>query len=207
MIKKGPFQIFRTFLGILILLSMNTAFAQSGKMDSPGGSFMILCGSNITEDGSTLVAQNHKGGLDLPYYLTRYARKQYDSSGVIRFSNGLEIAQTNITQQWMALQKGKGYKESRVIGINEKQVSLAGWVSLSHDRNSKVRKADPFVKKGAPEAIVPVVLERARNAREFITILGNFYNQHGITSAVGIAVADKKEVWYLETVGGITGQP
>ena len=202
MIKKGPFLNSKTLLGLLILLSLNTAYGQTSKTDHPGGSFMILCGSNITEDGSTLVAQNHHALGDRPYYLTKYPRKQYDSSGVIRFSNGLEIAQTNITQEWMALQKGPGYKESRVIGMNEKQVALAGWVSLSHDRNSKARKADPFVKEGAPEGIVPVALERARNAREFIKILGDFYNQHGITSAVGLAVADKKEVWYLETAGG-----
>jgi dipeptidase len=202
MIKKGPFRVYKILLGILILLSINSAHAQTSAPEHAGGSFMILCGSNITEDGSTLVAQNHTGNRENPYYLTKYPRTKYDSSGIIRFSNGLEISQTNITQQWLSLQKGRSYKDSRAIGINENQVALAGWVSLSHDRNSQARKADPFVRQGAPEAIVPVALERARNAREFVKILGDFYNRYGITSAVGIAVADKKEVWYMETAGG-----
>jgi len=202
MIKKGPIQFFNLLFGILILLSVKSVQAQTSKLEHPGGSFMILCGSNITEDGSTLVAQNHIGSREHPYYLTKYPRTKYDSSETIQFSNGLKINQSNITQEWLSLEKGKGSKDSRVIGINENQVALAGWVSLSHDRNSKARKADPFVQEGAPEGIVPVALERARNAREFVKILGNFYNQYGITSAIGIAVADKKEVWYMETAGG-----
>jgi dipeptidase len=202
MINKGPFRFFNLLLGILILFSAGSLQAQSGKLEYPGGSFMILCGSNITEDGSTLVAQNHKNSREHPYYLTKYPRTKYDSSETILLPNGLQINQVNITQEWLSLQKGKGYKDSRAIGINENQVALAGWVSLDHDRNSQARKADPFVQQGAPEGIVPVALERARNAREFVKILGNFYNRYGITSAIGIAVADKKEVWYMETAGG-----
>lgn len=163
---------------------------------------MIIAGTNITDDGSVVVAYNHEQRDKMTYYLQQHPRTPHDSGEVVTFPNGLEIKQTNITAGWLGLENDKDYKSSGAVGINEHQVAVGGWVSLESDLNDKARQANPFEKNGVTVGMLPVVLQRARSAREFVSMLGNFYNRYGIASGVGIAVADKKEAWYIETGGG-----
>jgi len=190
------------FAAIFLLSAADLSEAQTRTTDWRAGSFMIMAGTSITEDGSVLIAHNHEQETGGPFFLEKFPRTKHDSGSTILFSNGLKIAQTNITMQWMALKDQKDYKKSGAVGINEQQVALGGWVSLSDDRNRKARSADPLVEQGTPIGMLPVVLQRSRSAREFVKILGTFFNQYGIASSFGVAVADKREIWYLETGGG-----
>mgnify|MGYP006290661365 FL=1 len=134
--------------------------------------------------------------------LKKFPRIKHDSGSVVLFPNGMKIAQTNITMEWMALKDQQEYTQSGAVGINEQQVAIGGWVSLDDDRNKNVRAADPLIREGTPLGILPVVLQRSRSAREFVKILGTFFNQYGIASSFGLAIADKREIWYLETGSG-----
>lgn len=189
-------------LATLVFLTAYSAHAQPSGDQSLPGSFIVMAGSSITEDGSTLVAQNQESESDGPFYLKKYPRTKHDSGDVTRLSNGLEIPRINITAEWLSLENKEGFGGSHVLGVNENQVAVAGRVSLRHDRNKKAREADPLKSGGAPEGIITLALQRARSARECIRIIGDFYNRFGITTAHGIAISDKKEIWYLETGGG-----
>lgn len=199
-IKLPLFSLF--FSALLWPLAGNQTCAQSPSEQGDAESFMIIAGTNITEDGSVLVAHNHEQDDKETYYLQQHPRTPHDSGEVVTFPNGLEIKQTNITAGWLGLENDKDCKSSGAVGINEHQVAIGGWVSLESDLNEKARQANPFVKRGVTQGMLPVVLQRARSAREFVTVLGDFFNRYGIASGLGIAVADKKEAWYIETAGG-----
>ncbi len=199
-IKFTLFSLF--FSALLWPLAENQLHAQSSSEQGDAESFMIIAGTNITEDGSVLVAHNHEQDDKETYHLQQHPRTPHDSGEVVTFPNGLEIKQTNITAGWLGLENDKDYKASGAVGINEHQVAVGGWVSLESDLNEKARQANPFTKNGITVGMLPVVLQRARSAREFVSMLGDFYNRYGIASGLGIAVADKKEAWYIETAGG-----
>ncbi|MBS3808041.1 MAG: C69 family dipeptidase [Bacteroidales bacterium] len=189
-------------IAIILLSAANLSEAQTGASSNQAGSFMIMAGTSITEDGSVLIAHNHERKEERPFFLKKFPRTKHDSGSVILFPNGLKIAQSNITLEWMGLKDRQDYTKSGAVGINEQQVAIGGWVSLDQDRNMKARSADPLVKGGTPIGMVPVALQRSRSARELVKILGTFFNQYGIASSFGLAVADKREVWYLETGSG-----
>jgi len=190
------------FAIILLLSSANFSEAQTEASFSREGSFMIMAGTSITEDGSVLIGHNHEQEAAGPFYLEKFPRTKHDSGSVVFLPNGLKIAQTNITMEWMGLKDHQDNTKGGAVGINEQQVAIGGWVSLDEDRNMKARSADPLVKGGTPRGILPVILQRSRSAREFVKILGTFFNQHGIASSFGVAVADKREIWYLEAGSG-----
>ncbi|MFW6101187.1 MAG: C69 family dipeptidase [Bacteroidota bacterium] len=189
------------------LLALNTllfiSFPVLSQGDTPEReSFIILAGNKTTSDGSVVVAHN-KGLQDTEkVFMQKRPRQKHDSTEVIRLQNGMEIPQTEISMSWMGLQTELGRLKGDAVAINEHQVSIAGSVSLEEDRNMKARQADPLVAKGVTGRLYYIALERTRTARECVKLIGEYYNKYGIAQTKGIAVADKKEVWYMEAGGG-----
>ncbi|MGM0530969.1 MAG: C69 family dipeptidase [Bacteroidota bacterium] len=188
-----------TVIHILVL----TSFPVLSQVDTPEEeSFMLLAGNKITADGSVVVAHNKGLKGDEASFLHKQPRQQHDSTEVIRLQNGLEISQTNISMAWLSLQTKNGLLQGDAVAINENQVSIAGTVSLEADRNMNARKADPLVSGGVTGRMYYIALERAETAKECVNLIGEYYNKYGIAQAKGIAVADQKEVWYMESGGG-----
>lgn len=196
-INKAFFEVITVNILLLLSLSVHSQEEDSGKE-----SFMLLAGYRATADGSVLVAQNKGSEIQEGPFINRYPRQQHDSAEIIRLQNDLEIPQTNISMSWISLQTKNGIMEGDAVAVNEHQVSIAGTVSLESDRNEKAREADPLEADGITAEFLYLALERARTAREYITLLGEYFNKYGIAQAKGIAIADKREVWYMETGGG-----
>ncbi len=189
--------------GLLLLLAGHVASGQDANSNREGGSFMVLVGSSATDDGSVMVAYNHEDQQERgSYFLRQYPRTEHDSGQRVIYSNGLAFAQTNITHRWMSLEHDGGYKEDPGVGLNEHQVAIGGWVSLNQDLNERAREADPLVGSGAPAGILPIALQRAHSARNGVQVLGRLFERYGIARPMGIAIADKKELWYMETATG-----
>ena len=102
----------------------------------------------------------------------------------------------------MSLQTKEGILKVQAVAVNSRQVSIAGCVDLNPDRNEKARKVDPMVKEGVTEEIYYIALERSRTARGCVKLIGEFYNRYGIAAPMGIAIADKNEIWYMEAASG-----
>lgn len=196
-----PFH-FRILL-LIIFLSLNFRALPQDHTTIPGkSSFMILAGHRITNDGSVLVAQN-KGLIEKKRaFLRQHPKQEHDSAEVITLHNGLEIPQARFTYQWMSLQTKEGILKGEAVAINSRQVSLAGSVDLSADRNDRTREAAPMVKEGVTEEIYYIALERSHTARGCVKRIGEYYNRYGIAAPKGIAIADKNEIWYMEAGSG-----
>lgn len=128
----------------------------------------------------------------------------HDANEKIIFSSGLEILQVKETFEWMVLQIYSGFAEGDAVAVNEYQVAIAGGVALGNDRNEQAKKAGPLIKKGLTGGIRYVALQRAKNARECVGILGKMYSEYGITYPSGVEIADPNEIWYIEPGGGHT---
>ena len=198
---KNPYH-FRILL-LIILSSLNFRALPQDGIKIPGkSSFMILAGHRTTNDGSVLVAHN-KGLVEKERtFLQQHPKQEHDSAEVITLHNGLEIPQVRVTYQWMSLQTKEGILKGEAVAVNSRQVSIAGCVDLNPDRNEKARKVDPMVKEGVTEEIYYIALERSRTARGCVKLIGEFYNRYGIAAPMGIAIADKNEIWYMEAASG-----
>jgi dipeptidase len=189
------------FIKVGILIIGSTAYAQTSGEVKEGG-FIVLAGKEVTQTNSVLVAQNCYQAGNRNSFLKKFPRTKNDSGELIRFNNSLAIPKQLISYEWMVLQTDKGYLNSNAVGVNEDGVAIGGMVSLSSDRNIQARRADPLIDRGIPGAISYVALQRSRSARQCVRIIGEFFNSYGIKEAIGIAVADKDEIWYMETGGG-----
>ncbi|MCF8335597.1 MAG: C69 family dipeptidase, partial [Bacteroidales bacterium] len=165
-------------------------------------SFILLAGNGTTADGSVLVANNKGLKRGEGSFIQKNSGQKHDSTGVIRFQNGLEIPQARTTMAWMGLHTKNGVQQGDAVAINEHQVSIAGSVSLESDRNRKAREADPLIPGGVIGSVYYKALERARTAKECVNLIGKYYNRYGIAQAYGLAIADKNEIWYMEAGGG-----
>lgn len=164
--------------------------------------FMILAGKNTTVDKSVMIAYNNENTVNETSYLKKYPGTSYDSTDYVLLGNGDTIPQKEYIPEWFILQTKNGVLKGNAVAVNEFKVAIGGGISLARDRNLKARKADPLKKNGLTGKIRYIVLQRARSAREAVRLLGQYYNEYGISTASGIAIADKNEIWYMETGGG-----
>lgn len=164
--------------------------------------FMIMAGKKATVDGSVLIGHDddllgHNAAI-----LEKIPRKQNGPDAVVNFPNGLSIREAEMTYECLILKASRGFDEGDAIAINEHQVSIAGGVALEKDRNEKAREVDPVRKKGVTGLARYVALQRTRSARECVEALGGLYSKYGVAYCSGVAVADPKEIWYIEAGGG-----
>ena len=185
----------------ILMFSSSCLWSQPVE-DSDKGGFLILAGKKTTHLNSVLLGYNNYQTNESISFLEKYPRVQNDSGEVVKFNNGLTIPKRLISFEWMVMQTKKSYLAGNAVGVNEDGVAIGGIVNLSRDRNIKARKADPLVDKGIPAAISYIAIQRSRSAKQCVRMIGEFFNSYGISEAVGIAVADKDEIWYLETGGG-----
>ncbi|MDO5532735.1 C69 family dipeptidase [Sutterella sp.] len=86
-------------------------------------------------------------------------------------------------------------------GFNSAGLALSATETIY--ANEAVLALDPYEKLGIAERdIADVILSTAKTAREGAALLGRLIEAHGAGEGFGVAFADAKEVWYLETGSG-----
>ena len=175
----------------------------------------ILVGKKASYDGSTMIARNDDasaghftpkkmavGGEGIPQNPYRSVLSHVELTlpeHAFRFSmtpNALE---------------GKGLWAA--AGVNEKNVGMTATETIVS--NERVLGADPLVrlvpeKDGKPERpggigeedLLLLVLPYVESAREGVLRLGSLLAQYGTYEMNGIAISDKDEIWWMETIGG-----
>jgi dipeptidase len=187
---------------VFVLQFFIPAFSQVRMQQADRECFMILVGKNASADGSVLLAHNNDLSGVEPSHFVKYPGESHSSTDSVSFPSGLKIPQADSTCAWMTLKIFEGYAEGDAVAINEHGVAIAGGVALKPDRNSRAAIADPLVKNGLTGGIRYIALQRSKTARQCVKILGDFYNEYGVTYPSGIGIADTNEIWYIESGGG-----
>jgi dipeptidase len=175
---------------ILILLFPYKLFSQQQEC------FLLMVGKDASANGQVLLAHNNDlTGTEASMLLKVPPNEKInilpDSSVSFNQSFEMLILQTNI-----------GFAEGDAVAVNKHGVAIAGGLALKRDRNSKAKKLDPLIQSGLGGGIRYLALQHAKTARECVKIIGECYNEFGISYPSGVGVADTNEIWYMEVGGG-----
>ncbi|MCL6417665.1 C69 family dipeptidase [Aestuariirhabdus sp. Z084] len=191
----------RSFVSTLMILSL--LFSQQ-VLACTG----IIVGKAASATGSYMIARNE----DFPennwakHMVVRVAA-EHEEGDLWQFGSGLSVAKPSKTLQytampdWDANTLGSGAGPFEEVGINSLNVAVTA--TYSAEANEKSQKADPFVKPGIDESVIPtLLLSQATSARHAVELLGGYVESIGAAEANGLAISDQKEAWLMEIGSG-----
>ena len=174
----------KTFIvAILSIIAINFVFASN----------LIACTNYLVSkgastDGSVMITYNaDAGGFMEPLYFSP-ARdyKEGDSVAVYDWDSG----------KYLGKIKQVLHTYSVIGNINEYEVSLG---ETTFGGRSELRDTDGKIDYGS---LMYLALQRAKNAREAIQVMGDLVAEYGYySSGESFSVADANEAWILEMVG------
>lgn len=167
----------------------------------------LIVGKGASADGSIMIARNEDFGINNWNKYLEYRSAQDNEPGDWTLGNGLVVpmpehflAYSSIPD-WDAItvdSDGKYYEER---GINEYNVAVSA--TTSAEVNDKVAKADPLVKPGIIEAIIPtLILPQAKSAKQGVELLGDYIEKYGAGEGNSLYIADVNEAWLFEIGSG-----
>lgn len=163
----------------------------------------ILVGKDASYDGSCIIARNDdcaSGQFTVKKFTVvdpKDQPRQYKS--VI---SGVEIELPDDPMRYTAC-PNVDPKEGiwAACGVNAANVAMTATETITS--NPRVLGADPLVEKGiGEEDLVTITLPYIHSAKEGVERLGKLLETYGTYEMNGIAFADGKEIWWLETIGG-----
>ncbi|WP_159654575.1 C69 family dipeptidase [Vibrio atypicus] len=186
------------------LLTSAIAVALSGNAIACTG---LIVGKGASSDGSIMIARNEDFGINNWNKYLEYRPAQNNEAGEWTLGNGLVVpmpkhffAYSSIPD-WDAItvdSDGKFYEER---GINEHNVAISA--TTSAEVNDKAEKADPLVKNGVIEAIIPtLILPQVQSAKQGVELLGEYIETYGAGEGNSLYIADVNEAWLFEIGSG-----
>jgi dipeptidase len=167
-----------------------------------GSCTTVLVGRKASIDGSTMIARNDDGheALDPQRFVVVHPDEQprhYKS-----VLSGLELDLPENPLRYTSTPNAvlaEGIWPA--AGINSENVAMSATETIT--TNPRILGLDPYVADGmGEEDLVTLVLPYVKTAREGVERLGELLATYGTYEPNGIAFADHKEVWWLETIGG-----
>ena len=161
---------------------------------------MLMAGKNATTDGSVMIAHNN----DLTGKEASLLEKidSVVTADSLHFPSGLNIPVFKTNYTMLILRIADGFSEGDAVAINENMVAIGGGVALGDDRNKKAAACDTLITKGLTGGIRYYALRDVKSAKELVSLIGSLYTEYGVTYPSGIAIADTREIWYMESGGG-----
>jgi dipeptidase len=168
------------------LLAAAAALLTFGAPASACTNFLVTGGA--TEDGSTMVtyaADSHVLYGEL--YFTPAARHaEGEMLNVYEWDTGKYLGQTAQVSETFSV----------VGNMNEHQVTIG---ETTYGGRKELKNDEGIMDYGS---LMYVALQRARTAREAITIMGELVAEYGYySSGEAISVADPEEVWFMSIIG------
>lgn len=176
----------------LILSTASGAFACTG----------VYVGKEASEDGTIIIARSEDIGAS--YDKIEVVIPASDEPGrVIEDLNGFSYPLPDHTYKYTRMEDystaGDGLYAAYCT--NEMGVAITGTVSASGC--AEYKEADPTVKTGMREAVLPAIAAAtAATAKEAVDILAAVVDEYGSAEGNVILVADQKEAWIMEFYGG-----
>lgn len=178
-----------------LLLAANTAFACT----------TIIVGKAATADGSVLIAHNEELGDNSAQHLVVVPKKTHSPGDVFELYSGGSIPQPETTNAYIA---SKVFDKEHIPGdftggINEYQVAIFNNMAWTRDIPEETAWD---VKEGGViwTEFTQMVLERAKNAREAVELIGMLAEKYELSCDPGtmFGVADPNEGWWVEIARG-----
>ncbi|MDO4940829.1 MAG: C69 family dipeptidase [Erysipelotrichaceae bacterium] len=170
----------------------------------------ILVGAKASYDGSTIIARNDDGGFVPKKMIVVEANKQPTKYKCVISHLEIDLPKKSLRySSTPSVAKDRGLWPA--CGINEKNVAMTATETITS--NPLVKGSDPLVtytKQGKKEIVggigeedlVTIVLPYISSARQGVIRTGELLEKYGTYEMNGMAFADEKEVWWLETIGG-----
>ena len=170
----------------------------------------ILVGTKASYDGSTIIARNDDGSFEPKRMIVTERNKQSSKYKCVISHLEIELPKKSLRySSCPSVDKKRGLWPA--CGINEKNVAMTATETITS--NPLVKGADPLVcykKEGKKETVggigeedlVTIVLPYINSAREGVLRVGELLEKYGTYEMNGMAFADEKEIWWLETIGG-----
>ena len=182
----------------LIFLIFTTCFipasnATEAPLSEEESCTTALAAGNATKDGSIILAKNR----DLSEYELQWlfrAPRGHHAAGTMVKLQYIEIPQANVTWAWVG-SKSYTKKWGVGMGINEWGVAVA-------DNDAPTREPLEGERGLHDNDICRLILERARTAREGMSVAGELIEEYGHSYVGEIYwVADPEECWIVECAG------
>ncbi|MGY3735801.1 C69 family dipeptidase [Lactococcus taiwanensis] len=167
-----------------------------------GSCTTVLVGRKASIDGSTMIARNDDGheALDPQRFVVVHPDEQPRHYKAVL--SGLELDLPDNPLRYTSTPNAvlaEGIWPA--AGINSENVAMSATETIT--TNPRILGLDPYVADGmGEEDLVTLVLPYVKTAREGVERLGELLATYGTYEPNGIAFADHKEVWWLETIGG-----
>ncbi|MCD8323015.1 MAG: C69 family dipeptidase [Oscillospiraceae bacterium] len=200
-----------------LAVMLAAAMAVSVTMVSASACASIFVGSDLTEDGSTLIARSEdmSNSVDKLFYVSEAGA--HAEGDVYYGCYGFVYTFTKDSYSYTAFRDDNGdgvdgvcpdcgsteeghvpYEEA---GTNEMGLSVTATETLFS--NSAIAEVDPLVDDGIAESeMTTILLSECATAREAVELLLSIYDTAGTSEANGLFIADQDEVWYIESVTG-----
>jgi dipeptidase len=164
----------------------------------------IAIGKNATADGSVIITRNEDYDVNnWAKHMVVHLRKVNKAGTIMTFPTGLKVPASKISYKYTAMPDWDAKDLSTTSGpfaeegINQYMVAMTA--TFSADTNKRAQAAEPFVKVGIEESVMPtLILPRVKTARQGVKLLGQFINRYGAAEADVIFFADKQGAWVFE---------
>ena len=173
----------------------------------------ILVGRKASYDGSTIIARNDDGMFEAKKVIVTTSDKQFK-----KYKSKIGHLEIELPKNPLKYTSIPNIDKTRGLwpacGINEANVSMTATETITS--NPLVYAADPLVRYEkakskkekdkiggiGEEDLVTLVLPYIKTAREGVIRTGKLLEKYGTYEMNGMAFADEKEIWWLETIGG-----
>lgn len=167
----------------------------------------LIVGKGASVDGSIMIARNEDFGINNWNKHLAYRPQQINEAGDWTLGNGLVVPMPtqfyaySAIPDWDALTVDKDGKYYEERGINQYNVAVSA--TTSAEVNDKAAKADPLVKPGIIEAVIPtLILPQVKTAKEGVELLGQYIEEYGAGEGNSLYIADVNEAWLFEIGSG-----
>ncbi len=192
-----------------IFLVFMTLFLFTGNAVQANACTAVYVGSDVSEDGTTIIAKSNDYQDVWGNYVTVTERVEDEPGRLMPVDNDAtvfaELPATTYrytSTPWMdSATAANGLGKDATICSNEYGVMMI--MSITSFSNSTALAADPLVEHGISEfTAVDLVTCQSATAREAVEKLLSVIDEYG-SSEVNIAlIADQQETWYIEMYSG-----
>ncbi len=183
----------KTLIILSILLAVALFFPAAERQD--GECFTVLVGKNASADGSVMIGHNEDDRGDIIVNLRKIPARDYGTPQKISLGNGGTFETDGKTNGFLWI-------EATTQEFADSFINEHGVLITSDSCPSRETKED-YTAGGIGYMLRRIVTEKAKTAREAVTIAGDLVEKYGYrASGRTYSILDKDEAWMLAVIRG-----
>ncbi len=185
-----------------------TSMFAYGSISSVSACTMIYVGSDVSDDGSSIVARSEDSSKYHNKMFKVHPAEDHAAGAMFTDMTGFTMPLPSHTYRYTLVQDDytdAGTPEAEgfsAAGYNENGVSLTATVSTRY--NNSIKGQDPLVADTGitEESMTGVLLSQATSARQGVELMASILDKYGAGECNIIMFSDQNEVWYMEILSG-----